>query len=219
MALANFTDLKAAIADHIHRTDLTTQIPDFISLAEGRINRRIQARLQEKETALTLTAGTRDMALPADYYEGLNLWMTTYPPRDEMVFKSPEQIVYGTDASTGVPTAWTIDGSNITLDSIGDIDYTFDFRYRCKFVLSDAEPTNWLLTNYPDLYLYASLFQAAVYTHNGDKAIMYKQMYDEIAQEVMDKEVAASRSLTALEVDSGLLNRSGRSFNVYKGDF
>ena len=39
MALGTFTELKDAIADWLDRSDLTARIPDFIALAEARINR------------------------------------------------------------------------------------------------------------------------------------------------------------------------------------
>ena len=35
MALTTYTELKAAIADWLNRSDLTSQIPDFITLAEA----------------------------------------------------------------------------------------------------------------------------------------------------------------------------------------
>ena len=35
MALANLAGLKAAVADYLNRADLTSQISDFITLAEA----------------------------------------------------------------------------------------------------------------------------------------------------------------------------------------
>jgi hypothetical protein len=37
MAFTNYTDLKATIADYLARSDLTTQIPDFISFSRKKI--------------------------------------------------------------------------------------------------------------------------------------------------------------------------------------
>ena len=39
MAITNYSELKSAIADWLDRTDLTDQIPDFITLAEARHKR------------------------------------------------------------------------------------------------------------------------------------------------------------------------------------
>ena len=37
MSLANYDGLKASVANWLNRTDLLTEIPDFIELAENRI--------------------------------------------------------------------------------------------------------------------------------------------------------------------------------------
>jgi hypothetical protein len=42
--ITNYTDLKATVADYLARTDLTTQIPDFITLAENRLRRDLRLR-------------------------------------------------------------------------------------------------------------------------------------------------------------------------------
>jgi hypothetical protein len=39
MAISTYTDLKTSIASWLNRDDLTSVIPDFISLAEAGINR------------------------------------------------------------------------------------------------------------------------------------------------------------------------------------
>ena len=38
MALANYSDLQSAVAGWLNRTDLTSQIPDFIALAESKLD-------------------------------------------------------------------------------------------------------------------------------------------------------------------------------------
>ena len=48
MAITTYTELKSAVANHLARTDLTSVIPDFISLAEARLSRELETRDQEK---------------------------------------------------------------------------------------------------------------------------------------------------------------------------
>ena len=42
MALTTFAGLKSSIADWLNRSDLTTQIPDFIALAEADFNAKVK---------------------------------------------------------------------------------------------------------------------------------------------------------------------------------
>ena len=55
MALTTYAELKASIADFLNRDDLTSVIPDFITLAEADMNRGLRHWRQEKRL-LGLTA-------------------------------------------------------------------------------------------------------------------------------------------------------------------
>ena len=56
MALGTYTELKDAIADWLDRSDLTARIPDFIALAEARINRERRIRPMEVRSTIVTTA-------------------------------------------------------------------------------------------------------------------------------------------------------------------
>ena len=45
MALANYSDLQASVASFLHRDDLTSEIPDFIKLAEADL--QVRAKLSQ----------------------------------------------------------------------------------------------------------------------------------------------------------------------------
>ena len=46
MSIGNYSELKTAIANFLARDDLTSQIPNFIQLAEGRMSRELETREQ-----------------------------------------------------------------------------------------------------------------------------------------------------------------------------
>ena len=74
MALANYTDLQASIADTLNRDDLTTKIPDFIAMAEGIMNRSVRHwRMEDRATALLDTQYT---ALPLNFAEPIRMTIT-----------------------------------------------------------------------------------------------------------------------------------------------
>ena len=58
MSFTSYSDLQTAIAGYLARTDLTTQIPDFIRLAETRLRRdlRIRQMLKSVTTATVFDA-------------------------------------------------------------------------------------------------------------------------------------------------------------------
>jgi hypothetical protein len=55
MALTNYADLKAAIATRLHRVDLTSQIVDYIDIAEKRICRELHV------TSMLATTNTNSL--------------------------------------------------------------------------------------------------------------------------------------------------------------
>jgi len=67
MALSNFSELKTSIADWLDRDDVTTIIPDFIALAEARINATLRVRRMENVVQMTLIKDQKRYALPTDY--------------------------------------------------------------------------------------------------------------------------------------------------------
>jgi hypothetical protein len=79
MALSTYTELKTAIADWLDRGDLTANIPDFITLAEARVNRELRIRPQEVRSTMTTTAGNRYHALPGGYLSMRNIQINNDP--------------------------------------------------------------------------------------------------------------------------------------------
>lgn len=70
MALNTYSNLKTSIANYLNRSDLTSYIPDFIRLAEVRMNKELRVREQEKtDTSITTVAGTQSYSLPTNFIE------------------------------------------------------------------------------------------------------------------------------------------------------
>lgn len=185
MAFTTYTELKAAIATRLNRSDLTSAIVDYITLAEKRINRLVKLAAQETEAALTATVGSRALALPSLFGEPIALYLTTYLPRSEIQYRLPKDIqVLNTN---GPASAWTIDGSQISTDAPADIAYTYTLRYRAIYDIASTE-TNALLTNYPDLYFYGALIEAADHIKNDRSMARYAEMFKEALDECLNNE-------------------------------
>ena len=64
MALSTYSDLKTAIANFANRSDLTTNIDDFIDLTEARLNREIFSRFENQRVTANTTANDPFVSLP-----------------------------------------------------------------------------------------------------------------------------------------------------------
>ncbi|WP_397420445.1 hypothetical protein [Phenylobacterium sp.] len=189
MAITTYAELQAAAANWLVRADLTARIPEFIALAEARLNRVMRARLAEAEVSLSAGAGVRMLALPAGFTEPLRLWIERATGRDEVPFR--EAGLIGVSARRGEPGAWTVDGANLAFDRPCDQTYGFTLRMLRRFALSDAAPTNGLLTEFPDLYLFATLSEAAPFLRDAELAGAYES---KLARALGDANAKEARS-------------------------
>lgn len=177
MSITTYSELKAAIADWLLRTDLTTVIPSFISLAEAQMSRDIRNRRMIKRA--TANIDTEYSAIPADWQETIRFDLTT-TPIEPLTFVSPSQasIKKAEFVSSGRPQYFTLLGSGIQVIPAPDATYPSELSYYAKLSgLSDAAPSNWLLSLAPDVYLYASLLQAAPYLDNDERIGTWLGLY------------------------------------------
>lgn len=215
MNIVDYASLQTAVADYLNRTDLTARIPDFIGLAEVWMMRKLRLRLLETDAALTGTVGSRTIALPADYREPLNLWWNNGVDRESLRFVSPVLIDVWVESSR--PYQWAIDGTNIAFERPCDQAYSYTFRYRQKLALSDAVPTNVLLTQYPDIYLAACLVEAAPYMKDPEALQMWLDKRGHLEHDIREEE-DRQKSLATLSTEpSMLIGRRGRGFNILRG--
>jgi hypothetical protein len=185
MALATYSDLQASIAAWLHRDDLTAIIPDWIALAEKRINGDLDARLQDTVSTLSTVAATATVAAPTDVVNIRSLTVQASPNR-VLDYLTPDQ--FNTQyafAETGMPRMFTVIGANIYLGPTPDAVYSVQCIYKAQVpALSVASPTNWLLTNYPQVYLFASLCMSVMYTADESSLPNWETRYAEAVSSV-----------------------------------
>jgi len=193
MAITTYSELQAAIADWLNRSDLTARIPDFITLAETRINRDLRAR--EQQVIATANVDTPFFALPGDFLEFKSFRITdTGGNAFELMLATPEQISAALTESSvsNTPRFVTIIGDQFQLWPSPDQMYVGSLAYVRKVpALSDAAPTNWLLTDAPDVYLYGSLMSAGPFLRDNEALVTFKTLFDEAIEaiRVADKPV------------------------------
>lgn len=218
MAIGTYAELQTAAASWLVRGDLTARIPEFITLAESRLNRVLRGRRAESDVALTASVGVRTIALPATYSEALNCWLTVpgSVDRQELRFVDPALLTVHTDVSR--PYAWTIDGTNLAFERPSDAAYAITLRCLLKFALSTTATTNWLLTDYPDAYLYATLCEASPMLRDAEMSNSWEQRLSRAISEINAK-AARSRSQSTLSTEIGQLQRVSRSgaFDIRTG--
>jgi hypothetical protein len=184
MAIGTYSELQSALASWSVRDDLTAQIPNFIALFEARINRTL--RVRQMETIATLVPASGVATVPADYLEWKSLTYlgTVY---NDLQFVNPSVFTeMYPDNPTDIPTIWTLVGDSIKLMPIDTANTNLRLQYYAKIAaLSVSNTTNWLLTNYPDVYLFGSMVELSAYVMEPDGAQMWKARADEVMTEIL----------------------------------
>jgi hypothetical protein len=189
MAITTYAELQAAAANWLVRADLTQRIPEFITLAEARLNRVLRARLAEAEAPLTATAGGRTIPLPSGFAEPLALWIVTAGERRALRFVEPSLL--GASSLRGRPCSWSIDGATLAFERPCDQAYDLVLRMLARFALTDAQPTNGLLADYPDAYLFATLCEAGPFLRDDELAGAYEARLERAIAEINSKDARA----------------------------
>jgi hypothetical protein len=173
--ISNYAELQTAVAAWMHRTDLTSLIPDFITLAEEKFNRRLRTR--QMETALTATdIVDGEITIPANTVAVKSLWVSAFP---EHALKSQSLESVMALGSEGIPTAYAWNADTWRFDGTGTIEGVL---YRSIPAVSSG--TNWLLTASPSVYLFGSLSEAMIYAKETQEAGLWSARCDAIIEEL-----------------------------------
>jgi hypothetical protein len=116
MAISNYSELQTALENWSHRADLTSVLPDFIVLAEAKLNRELRTRQMELETTLTPVAGV--CTLPTDYLSLRRAYINTSVPV-ELEYLPPEQFRLKYPVTAGGSKYFTIEGESLLLADRG----------------------------------------------------------------------------------------------------
>jgi hypothetical protein len=158
-----YTELKAAIADYLHRDNLTTQIPTFISLAESYLFRELNVKeLQTSVTGTTIAGGYG--TLPADFGSVSRITVTHGSWTTNLDYMAVPEV---DDTVNPYPKYYSLENNQIRIIGAGaDQAYTLFYTPDIS-PLSATVSTNWILDNANELYLYASCLEAARYLRDA----------------------------------------------------
>lgn len=184
MSISTYSELQTAVANHLHRTDLTSVIPTFIQLAEHKIFGALDSRKQDSVVSLTTIASQEYVALPDDFINFRTVACSeTY---QTLKYQAPEQFAREfLSIDSGTPNNYTIVGDKMYLSPVPDAVYTLRCVYQAKVpTLSDSSTTNWLLTAYPAVYLYGSLCEAAPYIKDNNQLPIWESLFQRSVESI-----------------------------------
>mgnify|MGYP001169581531 FL=1 len=209
MAITTYSELVSAIANWLDRSDLSSRIPEFITLAEGHLDRVLRSR--ELITRATANVDEQYENLPRDFAEEIRLSLTSSNLTFQLKSMSPASLIAQfPDNTQGTPRAYAIVGPQIQFAPVPDAsaNLTMELTYYSKvsfFALSDSNTTNVILDQHKDIYLYSALAEAAPFLMDDKAAQRYVALRDASVQRANQANDDASYGGT-LQMTHGMRN-------------
>ena len=180
MSLDTYTNLKAEIADLLNRGDLTANIPTWIALVEAEWARILNSDSFQTSLGVTFTtSGT--LPLPSDFLRPVFLALETALDTHPIAVKPYDYLQSQRDLQlNGIPRYAAFAAGTCYIAPIPDSDtaYTGTLIYDASLAaLSATNPTNWVLLNHPDAYLYGAALHSAPFLKDDDRIQTWERYY------------------------------------------
>lgn len=181
MALSTYTELKAAVADYLARSDLTSPIVDAIRMVESRLNyggdaggtpmKPLRIRQMENTSYASMVAATESLTLPTDFLAVRTVKITSENPDRALQFMTPEiqDERYGSD-TTGTPESFSIVGTAYRFRPVPNTAFVVRNDYYQAIPALASNASNWLLAAAPHIYLYGALMEMREYMIDREDA-------------------------------------------------
>lgn len=210
MAITNAGELVSAVTSWLARApdtedSVVARIPDFITLAESRIFKRL--RVPENMFRSTALINEPRERVPELFIELDSLAYIAPIPADSSAAKgkthvlryvSPHQFYSYFDDKEGDPFFYTIVGPEISFgpfinwditipaDELGSIELVY-FAASPTLDTTDDADTNDILLHYPDIYLYGSLIESQAYISSSPELYSrWAQLFNTAIEEAND---------------------------------
>jgi len=185
MPFDTYSALQTAILNRINRAsdaEAASNCPDWITLAENEMRialTKIMVR-QGETVANSFSISSEYTALPTGFYRMRTIKLNTNPII-QLEWETPA-IMNRRDSSAGagLPRYCTIEGNSLRVYPTPDMAYTATFSYYALPALSVSNTSNWMLANYPKLYLVAAVAEAAAHYENAEQAQLYELKRDQM---------------------------------------
>lgn len=223
MAITTYAELKIAVANWLARDDLTARIPEFIELAEVRLNREL-SDISGTVSRSTMTIDSEYEAIPTGMTEMVELAIDGGSDPDEVLQQVAEwQIDALYNGSTSAkPEVFAVVGEELRFAPVPDQSYTGNYTAYVKpTALSDANQSNWFMTDAPDLLLYGALAESAPFLGDDARIATWSSLYERGLANLRDKDrkLRFQRKRPRSRSEVRMVARFGSGYNVNSDSF
>lgn len=183
MSIASYSDLTTAAANWANRADLTSRIPEFIALAEAKMNRRLRTiDMVTKNATFSITG--EYVAVPTSF-GGVKTFYLNTAAKAVLEWATDDYITNNFPSGTGQPEVYNVQGSNFRFGPTPGATYSSTLVYYLAVpALTGSATTNWMITSHPDAYLYGVMAELSAYLKDNVAAQGWVQAMYQVLDEI-----------------------------------
>lgn len=199
--ISTYADVQTAVANELHRSDLTSYIPDFIQRCESKLNAKL--RIRQMETTMSTVVASGVIAVPTNYLEMKSAYVTSVTPYVYLQRKTPEWIYQQYPDRTGgdTPGFYAREGSNFIFGP-----YPSGVTVQCVYynrLIPISTAVNSTFLAYPGLWLYGALLEAEGFLKNDKRIPLWGTHYQGLLSLIQNESDAEEFSGSSLTVTPG----------------
>jgi hypothetical protein len=184
MAVTTYSELLAAVSDRLARTDMTTAgaLGESVAFCESEMQRELRTLDMETKSA-TLGIVGEYIGVPSDFLQVRSFYLNT-SPRTPLEYL-PDNLMSARGSTSGKPRYYNISGNTFRFSPAPDGSYTATLTYYARIPsLTAVNPSNWVLSQNPDAYLYGACKHAAIRLQDAEKAQYYEGLFRQALQNI-----------------------------------
>ena len=175
---STYAELKDQVVNFINKPDIEQTIDTFIDLAEADIKRKVRHWKMEKRATVELD--DQYSRVPTDWLETIRFYLSAGDTFELELASRAELLnrrMHAQNTSLR-PRYYTMSDGAFEIYPTPDASYTAELLYYAENdALSSSNTTNWLLTDYPDVYLYGALTHTAPFLGEDARLPIWAQLY------------------------------------------
>lgn len=175
---STYAELKDQVANFINKPDIEQTIDTFIDLTEADIKRKVRHWKMEKRATVELD--DQYSRVPTDWLETIRFYLSAGDTFELELASRAELLnrrMHAKNTSLR-PRYYTMSDGAFEIYPTPDASYTAELLYYAENdALSAVNTTNWLLTDYPDVYLYGTLTHTAPFLGEDARLPIWAQLY------------------------------------------
>ena len=180
MLISTYDELRDSVASWVQREDVRDVTDVFVSLVEADLNRRLRVRqMLVRLEALSADEQYEDLPGSSQFLQVERAVLSSVTPPKELSYLTPQEMTEKRRdfPGAGEPLYFSVTANQVEYLPTPSDTYTAEFTYYQKIPSLRENSTNWLLEDYPDIYLHGCLAHAFNWSMDEQRAAVHQQAY------------------------------------------